>query len=84
MDQALLLNLLAPALTAHEAASADAGAPTVAPRARRAPRWRTARRLRSRWAPSHQLPGRQVPAAVDGSEVGVGRAPGPAVASPSK
>lgn len=83
MDQALLLNLLAPALTAHEAASADAGAPTLAPRARRAPRWRTARRLRSRWAP-----GRQVPAAADGSEVGsevgVGRAPGPTVTSPSK
>lgn len=83
MDQTLLLNLLAPALTAHEASSADAGAPTVAPRARRAPGWRAVRRLRFRWAP-----GRQVPAASDGSgvgsEVGVGRAPGPAVPSPSK
>ena len=88
MDQAPLLNLLAPALTAHEAASAGAGAPTVAPRARRAPWWRAVRRLRSRWVPGHQVPGRQVPAAADGSEVGsavgVGRAPGPTVASPSK
>lgn len=83
MDQTLLLNLLAPALTAHEAASAGAGAPTVDPRARRAPGWRAVRRLPSRWAP-----GRQVPAAADGSgagsDVGIGRAPGPAVPSPSK
>lgn len=34
MDQALLLNLIAPALTAHEAESAGAAAPTVAVRAR--------------------------------------------------